>query len=102
MRRAWAALLLGVALGCGSGDDAGGASQGPPPVTVEVMTVETTRLRDWLDLVGQLESEASVIVKPEISGIIDTIAHAASVSIAANMAGFAMAAGGEMGKRVEA
>lgn len=73
MRRAWAALLLGVALGCGSGEDAGGASQGPPPVTVEVVTVETTRLRDWLDLVGQLESEASVIVKPEISGIIDTI-----------------------------
>lgn len=69
-RTACALLLLG--LGCG-GEDPGAAFAGPPPVTVEVVTVEPSPLHDWVDFLGQLESEASVIVKPEISGIVDTI-----------------------------
>jgi len=68
---AYALLLLG--LGCG-GEDPGAGFRGPPPVTVEVVTVQPSLLTDWVDGVGQLDSEASVIVKPEISGIVDGIA----------------------------
>lgn len=71
MRRTACALLL-LGLGCG-GEDPDVAFAGPPPVTVEVVTVELSALHDWVDFLGQLESEASVIVKPEISGIVDTI-----------------------------
>jgi len=73
IRSACLTLVLGLTLSCGAGDDTANARQGPPPVSVEVVTVEPSVLRDRVDLVGQLESDASVIVKPEIAGIIDVI-----------------------------
>jgi membrane fusion protein (multidrug efflux system) len=69
-----AALLLAIA-GCG-GDAASTARgpAGPPPVAVEAVTVEATNLPDQVALVGQLEADESVVLKPEIDGVIETIA----------------------------
>jgi membrane fusion protein (multidrug efflux system) len=65
-----AALVLGSA-GCGSdGDEAGKAER---RVTVEVMRVEPGLLVDVAGFSGQLDAEHSVMVQPEIAGIIETI-----------------------------
>ncbi len=44
----------------------------PPPV-VEVITVEAETLRETVALVGQLDAESSVEVRPEIDGILESI-----------------------------
>jgi membrane fusion protein (multidrug efflux system) len=68
----WASALAALCLfACGRGDDEGGF-QMPPPV-VEVVTVEPETVRDTITLVGQLESESSVEVRPELDGIIESI-----------------------------
>jgi membrane fusion protein (multidrug efflux system) len=46
---------------------------GPPPVTVEAVTVEPQTMRDIVDLVGALEAEESVVIRPETEGIIQTV-----------------------------
>ena len=61
---------LALLAGCG---DAADEWEGPPPKTVEVVTLAEQTVTDWVDLVGQLESEASVIVQSELRGIIDAI-----------------------------
>lgn len=65
---AFAALGL---FACGSGDPKGGFT--PPPPVVEVVTVAPETVRDVISLVGQLESESSVEVRPELDGIIESI-----------------------------
>ncbi len=72
-----AVLSLGVAglVGCGDGSEprperAGG---GPPPATVEVTIVEPRRLIDTVALTGQLEAEYSVLMKPELDGVVASI-----------------------------
>lgn len=68
----WASALAALCLfACGGGDDQAGF-QMPPPV-VEVVTVEPETVRDTITLVGQLESESSVEVRPELDGIIESI-----------------------------
>jgi hypothetical protein len=62
-----AALWLAA---CGRGDEHGFK---PPPPVVEVVTVEPELVRDTITLVGQLDSESSVEVRPEIDGIIESI-----------------------------
>jgi len=64
---ALAALWL---VACGRGDQHGFM---PPPPVVEVVTVEPELVRDTITLVGQLDSESSVEVRPEIDGIIESI-----------------------------
>jgi membrane fusion protein (multidrug efflux system) len=74
-RRA-AAPLLGCALalvaGCG---DAGGGpgDQGPPEPVVELVTVQPQLLRNLVAIPGQLASEFTAKVRPEIEGILDAI-----------------------------
>ncbi len=68
MAAAFAALCL---FACGGGDSKGGFA--PPPPVVEVVTVEPETVRDVISLVGQLESESSVEVRPELDGIIESI-----------------------------
>lgn len=45
----------------------------PPPPVVEVVTVEPELVRDTITLVGQLDSESSVEVRPEIDGMVESI-----------------------------
>jgi membrane fusion protein (multidrug efflux system) len=76
VRTAAAAALAaaGLAVACGDGK-AGGASvgQGLPPATVEAVTVVRRTLRQTVALVGQLEAAESVEVKPETSGIVESV-----------------------------
>ncbi len=61
-----AALLVA---GCGGGAPAGRAG-GPPPAVVEAVRVEPRAFSDVLELVGQLESDESVELRPEIAGLV--------------------------------
>jgi membrane fusion protein (multidrug efflux system) len=45
----------------------------PPPPTVEVVTVQFQPVRDVVDMLGQLVASESVVVKPEINGVIESI-----------------------------
>ena len=68
---ALAAALALASAGCGP--DGAGAKHGERRVTVEVMRVEPQLLVDVAVFSGQLEAEHSVMVQPEIAGIIESI-----------------------------
>jgi membrane fusion protein (multidrug efflux system) len=68
-----ASVLLGLA-GCESPASSAHTAAGPPPVSVELAPVQRTAIRDTVDLVGQLEAEESVVLKPETSGVVATVA----------------------------
>jgi len=63
------AFALAGALACSGGDDEGP----PPPPTVELMTVEPQPLENVVEFIGQLNAESSVLVRPEIDGVIESI-----------------------------
>ena len=70
--------LVGIAVAlCAMG--LGGCKRGaqgafaPPPPAVEVVTVVPEMVRDTVGLVGQLDSEHSVELRPEIDGVVETI-----------------------------
>ena len=66
-------MLLVAALAACNRAESDRGMQGPPPPVVEVTTVESGALRDALDLVGQLESDESVAVRAETSGVVAAI-----------------------------
>jgi membrane fusion protein (multidrug efflux system) len=68
-------FALAAVAGCERSTDAAGGpgSDGPPPVTVEVTVIEPQLLTDTVALTGQLEAEYSVVLKPEIEGVVATI-----------------------------
>ncbi|NNL67411.1 MAG: efflux RND transporter periplasmic adaptor subunit [Myxococcales bacterium] len=72
-----AGLLLAlsglVPTACGQGDAAPPAPSGPPPVSVELVTVEPEPLVDEVAFVGQLEAAGSVVLRAEDEGIIEEI-----------------------------
>jgi len=70
------ALAFAAALalaGAGCGPDGAGAQHAERRITVEVMRVEPQLLVDVAVFSGQLDAEHSVMVQPEIAGIIDSI-----------------------------
>lgn len=67
-------VLLALLLpGCGQGDAAPAEDSGPPPVSVELVTVAPEFLRDEVSFVGQLEAAGSVVLRAEDEGIIEEI-----------------------------
>jgi len=70
---ALAAALAVAAFGCGRGGDANAQRKGPPPANVEVVTVQPERLRETVDLVGQIESDESVQIRSEVAGVVETV-----------------------------
>jgi len=80
-RFALCALAL-TAAACGT--PAGSANpKGPPPVAVEVIAVPREPIVDIVDLVGQLEPEESVELKPETSGVVRTVGFTEGDEVAA-------------------
>jgi hypothetical protein len=66
-------LAFGLLWGCGAGEASLPDDKGPPPVTVEVMTLEPELLRNVVQIPGQLEAEYSIALRPEIEGVIASI-----------------------------
>lgn len=63
--------MLLLVLGCGDGAD--DERREPPPVSVESMRIELGPLVDVAVFSGQLDAEYSVMVKPEIEGIVESV-----------------------------
>jgi membrane fusion protein (multidrug efflux system) len=72
-RSPWIVLAwgLGLLLGCGSGVSE--QRREPAAVSVESMRVEAGPLVDVAVFSGQLDAERSVMVKPEIEGIVESV-----------------------------
>lgn len=70
---ALAALLLAAVAACGAPANSAPGGGGPPPVNVELATVAATPISDVIALVGQLEAEESVVLKPEIAGVVQEV-----------------------------
>lgn len=75
------ALALALALACACGREAspgggpgGGAGGGPRPPAVEVVTLSPASFRQRAALLGELRAVESVVLKPEIAGVIEEIA----------------------------
>lgn len=66
-----AALCLLVAAGCDRSPAE--TPQGPPPAVVELTTVQPVPFHDTIELVGQLEADESVVLKPEAQGVVGSI-----------------------------
>jgi membrane fusion protein (multidrug efflux system) len=68
---AFAVLFALVATGCNS--DALESMEGAPPSIVEIARVESRLFSERVHVVGQLAAAESVIVRPEVSGIVKSI-----------------------------
>ncbi len=71
-----ALALVALAAGCEGGGGTANEGFTPKPVTVEVVEVRPELLRDVADLVGQLEAELTVQVRPDQAGLLETIEFA--------------------------
>ncbi|MFV1978398.1 MAG: efflux RND transporter periplasmic adaptor subunit [Myxococcota bacterium] len=65
------ALFALMAAGCHS--DALESSEGPPPSVVETALVESRLFSERVEVVGQLAAAESVVIRPEVSGIVESI-----------------------------
>lgn len=77
MRAAIRTLVAGALLAasaCGEPASSTGRRAGPPPMAVEIGSVERAAMRDVVALVGQLEAEESVVLTSEVSGVIESVA----------------------------
>lgn len=75
-----ATALLGLGLlvvgACSRGEGAGAGGRPREEVVVEVLELRPELLRDEVDLLGQLEAELSVQIKPDTSGLVRSIEFA--------------------------
>jgi membrane fusion protein (multidrug efflux system) len=78
----WLPLAVAVAVGCGSAESTP-RTAGPPPAVVEAVAVAPGTLRDEIDVLGQLEADESVLVRPEIDGVVAAIAFDEGQEVAA-------------------
>ncbi|MDH3519514.1 MAG: efflux RND transporter periplasmic adaptor subunit [Myxococcales bacterium] len=88
------------ALACGS-EDAGPAASAPP-VVVEVMRVDPQPLVDVAVFSGQLESDHSVMVKPEIEGMVASIEFEEGQSVEADAVLFTLRSAEQIARLREA
>ncbi len=72
-----------LTLVCGREDSAVAVAgaPGPPPAFVETVLIEPEDVQDLLEFVGQLDSAHSVVLEPEISGVIASISFEEGKSV---------------------
>ena len=75
------ALFALLAVGCHS--DALESPEGPPPTVVETARVELRLYSERVEIVGQLAAAESVILRPEIQGVVESIEFAEGQRVAA-------------------
>jgi len=73
MRRAVprAALCLLLAAACDRANST--APSGPPSAAVELATIQPGPIQETIELVGQLDADESVVLKPETQGVVGSI-----------------------------
>jgi membrane fusion protein (multidrug efflux system) len=71
--RSLAAIALALVVPAACDHAQSTAPQGPPPAAVELTTVQPGPIRDRIELVGQLEADESVVLKPETQGVVGAI-----------------------------
>ena len=76
-----AALALLFSAGCDEPQSADFG--GRPPATVEAVRLDPRPFTDSIGLVGHLEAEESVVIRPEISGVIEEIGFVEGETVAA-------------------
>jgi membrane fusion protein (multidrug efflux system) len=76
LRRAALAIVAALLSACGDAAESARQGQAPPPPVVEVATVERGTVNEGLALVGQLEADESVLLRPETSGVVAAVAFA--------------------------
>jgi membrane fusion protein (multidrug efflux system) len=73
-------VALALVCACGSeqpaGGGPGGPGAGPRPPAVEVVTLEPEAFQQRAALLGELRAVESVMLKPEIGGVVETIGFA--------------------------
>jgi RND family efflux transporter MFP subunit len=71
---AFVCVLSLAAVACGGGGTpAQGASNGPPPAAVEVVTIEPKPIADTSEFIATLQSLRSTTVQPEVEGLVTRI-----------------------------
>jgi membrane fusion protein (multidrug efflux system) len=63
--------MLAASVGCSSGEPE--TSGEPPPAIVEAARIEPRPFSERLELVGQLAAAESVVIRPEIAGVIESV-----------------------------
>jgi membrane fusion protein (multidrug efflux system) len=74
MHRVRTRLVLCLLLAAACDHAQSNAPKGPPPAAVELTTVQPGPIHETIDLVGQLEADESVVLKPEAQGVVGEIA----------------------------
>lgn len=69
--------------GCTDSQATAPSASRPAPIVVEITDVATRDMRDIVDLVGQLEAEESVLIKPETRGVIGSVEFEEGQEVAA-------------------
>jgi membrane fusion protein (multidrug efflux system) len=75
------ALFALAAVGCSS--DALESPDGPPPSVVDLALVESRLFSERVEVVGQLAAAESVVIRPEISGVVESIGFQEGQRVAA-------------------
>jgi membrane fusion protein (multidrug efflux system) len=79
---AGAFLTLAFAAACGESAESARQGQGPPPPVVEVAVISRGTVDEGLALVGQLEADESVMLRPETDGVIEGVEFAEGQEVA--------------------
>jgi membrane fusion protein (multidrug efflux system) len=66
-------MIALMALACDRQKSTAAGQSGPPPPVVGIVTIAAEDVTEKVDFVGQLDSAHSVVLKPEISGVVESI-----------------------------
>jgi membrane fusion protein (multidrug efflux system) len=86
--------------GCNSG--ALESSDGPPPSVVETARVESRLFSERVEVVGQLAAAESVVIRPEIAGVVESIEFQEGQQVAAGEVLFVLRSGEQRAELREA
>jgi membrane fusion protein (multidrug efflux system) len=96
-----AGLALALA-GCGSDAPGGQAPPGPRPPAVEVVTLTAEPFSETAALLGELQPAETVLVKPEVSGVVESVHFEEGQAVRAGSVLFQLRDGEEQARLREA
>lgn len=67
------AMVMVMCLACGRRESTAAGSPGPPPPVVETVVIVAEDVTERVDFIGQLDSAHSVMLMPEIAGVVASV-----------------------------